>query len=168
MVSLFRQFSVWSCGVLLVFSNTSACAESNPDIFLSSDARWSHDEIVAYVPRQLAETPAVALAKINIAVYNAKQLTEQQLCVGKWTPRGTLLYRQGPRPYDNKGNNGVWFIQTFRSPENLICSDVTRAEYFMEMSRHLPEWVSVRPAGQTITFRLGQIFREGQQPLAAR
>ncbi len=173
MVSLFRQFSACSCGILLAISYTQARAESGMDAPLNTTSRWSHDEVIAYVPRQLAETSPVALAKINIAVYRAKQLTEQQLCAGKWTPRGTLLYQQGPeatapRSHSSNSNRGSWYFQTFRNPETLVCPDITRAEYFLEMSRHLPEWISVRPAGQTTTFRLGQVFTEGQHSLAAR
>jgi len=175
MLSLFRQFSACSCGILLAISYTQTCAESGMRASLNSAPHGAHDEMIAYVPRQLAETPPVALAKINIAVYRAKQLTEQQLCAGKWTPRGTLLYQQGPeaagpRPYSNNdsGNRNSWYFQTFRHPQELVCPDITRAEYFLEMSRHLPEWISVRPAGQTTTFRLGQVFTEGQHSLAAR
>jgi len=114
------------------------------------------------VPRQQAETPSAALAKINIALYRAKQLTEERLCAGKWTPRGALLYQQGSEAA------GTWFFESFRTPDTLICTGITRTEYFMEMSRHLPGWISVRPAGETSTFRLGQAFTKGQHSLATR
>ena len=162
MVSLFRQFSAWSCGILLAVCYTQACAESGAGALSDSGSRWSYDEVTANVPRQQAEIPSVALAKINIALYRAKQLTEERLCTGKWTSRGTLLYRQGSEAAD------TWFFQFIRSPEALVCPDVTRAEYFMEMSRHLPAWISVRPAGQATTFRLGQVFTDGQHSLVAR
>lgn len=138
-----------------------------------ADSDWSYDEVVAQVPRQQAEVPSVALAQINIALYRAKQLTEARLCTGKWTPRGTLLSRQGPETAgtpsnENRGGNEPWYFQSLRHPETLVCPNVTRAEYFLEMSRHLPTWVSVRPAGYETTFRLGQAFTDGQHSLATR
>lgn len=162
MLSLFRQFSAWPCGVLLAACYTQACAEPDLDVHADYNARTSYDEVTAIVPRQQAEIPSVALAKINISLYRAKQLVEGQLCAGNWTPRGTLLYRQDSQAAD------AWLFQTLRSPEALACPNVTRAEYFMEMSRHLPSWISVRPAGQMTTFRLGQAYTNGQHSLATR
>ena len=173
MVSLFRQFSAGSCGLLLAISCAGVSAESVPGFYTGNDGRWSHDEVIARVPRQLAETPSVALARLNIAVYRAKHLTEQRLCEGKWTSSGTLLYQYtstetGPRSPESANDRDTWLVQTFRNPVQLACPDVTRAEYFLEMSRHLPDWISVRPAGQTTAFRLGQVFTAGQHPLAVR
>jgi len=173
MVSLFRQFSAGSCGLLLAASCAGVFAESSPGYYTDNDGRWSHDEVIAHVPRELAETPSVALAKLNIAVYRAKHLTEQRLCAGKWTPSGTLLYQYTPgetgfRSQESKNDRDTWLVQTFRNPVQLACPDITRAEYFLEMSRHLPDWISVRPAGQTTAFRLGQVFTAGQHPLAIR
>ncbi|TCK19187.1 hypothetical protein DFR30_2484 [Thiogranum longum] len=150
-----------------------ASAESSLPNFTNSDGRLAHDEVIAHIPRHLAETPSVALAKFNIVLYRAKHLTEQRLCEGKWTPRGALLYQYIPgeadtRPHTSGNKPGSWLVQTFRSPVNLACPDTTRAEYFLEMSRHLPAWISVRPAGQITVFRLGQAFTGGQHPLAAR
>ena len=173
MTSFFRKFAAWFCGVLLATCGTQAQAE--PDVYFASSSgdHWSYDEVIAYVPREQAEIPSVALAKINIALYRAKQLTEGRLCTGKWTPRGTLQYRQGPevteaRSNSKSGRHSAWFFQTFRTPEALVCPDVTRAEYFMEMSRYLPAWISVRPARQPTTFRLGQAYTGGQHSLAVR
>ncbi len=132
----------------------------------------SYDEVVARVPRRQAEIPSVALAQINIALYRARQLTEARLCSGKWTPRGTLQYRRGPEAESSRANktpdNNAWYFQSLRHPVTLVCPNVTRAEYFMEMSRHLPAWVSVRPAGYETAFRLGQAFTDGQHSLATR
>ena len=172
MVSLFRQFPVWMCGVLLLVC-TSTSAESRPENDTNSGNRWPHDEVIAQVPRQQAKTPSVALAKTNIAVYRAKHLTEQRLCDGRWTPRGTLLYQHTSGKPDTRlrsteGGGDSWVVQTLRNPVNLACPGINRAEYFLEMSRHLPPWISVRPAGQITVFRLGQAFTGGQHPLAAR
>jgi hypothetical protein len=173
MVSLFRQFSVWSCGILLASYGLQVCAESGPGFSYESDVNRAYDEVIAYVPHQQAETPAVALAKINIALYRARQVTEERLCNGKWTPRGILQYQQGPETAatlagEQTHNNKSWFFQSFRNPGTLVCPNITRAEYFMEMSRHLPAWISVRPAGQATIFRLGQAFIDGQHSLAVR
>lgn len=173
MTSFFRKFAAWLCGVLL--ATCGAQAQAEPDVYFasSSDDNWSYDEVTAYVPREQAEIPSVALAKINTALYRAKQLTEERLCTGKWTPRGALQYQQGPESTriasTGKKRGGIaWFFRSFRHPETLVCADVTRAEYFMEMSRYLPAWISVRPARQPTTFRLGQAFTSGQHALAVR
>ena len=172
MVSFFRQFAAWSSGFLFALGAVAVCADPAPQVSPDTDTRWSYDEVTAHLPRQQAEIPAVALAKINIALYQAKQLTEARLCSGKWTPRGALLYRRGPAVTTpaSGAEPGArhWFFQSFRRPATLACADVTRAEYFLEMSRHLPAWISIRPAGQVTAFRLGQVFTEGQGSLAAR
>ncbi len=173
MPSFIHKFARCLCGALLVAGAMQARAEAETYFAPAPDAHWSYDEVIAYVPREQAETPSVALAKINIAFYQAKQLTEARLCAGKWTPRGTLQYQQGPeitRIGSNKGKGprSAWYFQSLRRPETLVCPDVTRAEYFMEMSRHLPAWISVCPARQPTTFRLGQAVTGSQQALAVR
>jgi len=173
MVSLFRRVSVLSWGILFAACVTQVCADPAGNAGLPPDNRWSYDEVTAHVPRKQAAIASVALAKINIALYRAKQRAEQRLCAGKWTPRGTVQQQQGPvvmnpEPHDRGTAKSVWFFQSLRNPETLTCPDVTRAEYFMEMSRHLPAWVSVRPAGQVTQFRLGQVSVGNQHSLAAR
>ncbi len=173
MESFFRKFATCLCRVLLGACAAQAHAEAETYYAPAPDNHWSYDEVTAYVPREQAETPSVALAKINIAFYQAKQLTEARLCAGKWTPRGMLQYQQGPEvtrigSNESKGPHSAWFFQSFRRPETLVCPDVTRAEYFMEMSRHLPAWISVCPARQPTTFRLGQAFTGDRHALAVR
>ncbi len=173
MVSLFRRVSVLSWGMLFAACVTQVCAGPGENPGLLPDNRWSYDEVTANVPRKQAAIAAVALAKINIALYRARQLAEQRLCAGKWTPRGTVQQQQGPvvmnrELHDRETAKSVWFFQSLRDPQTLTCPDVTRAEYFMEMSRHLPAWISVRPAGQVTQFRLGQVFAGNQHSVAAR
>ncbi|VAW75141.1 hypothetical protein MNBD_GAMMA15-1932 [hydrothermal vent metagenome] len=172
MVSVLRRFSATSCGALLAVCCSQVWAD--PGSATPFSVNTSYDEFTANIPLQQAETPSVALAQIYIALYHAKQITEAKLCDGKWTSSGTLLYRQGPginadsRPDNTGGGNQSWHYQSLRQPVALVCPNVVRGEYFLEMSRHLPAWISVRPAGYETTFRLGQVFTSGQHSLATR
>jgi len=106
MESFFRKFATCLCRVLLGACVAQAHAEAETYYVPAPDNHWSYDEVTAYVPREQAETPSVALAKINIAFYQAKQLTEARLCAGKWTPRGMLQYQQGPEVTRIGSNEG--------------------------------------------------------------
>lgn len=128
-----------------------------------------HDLVSAHIPYPQAATAAVALAKLNIILYEAKSIAENKLCDGGWMPRGKALKHIGPRPVLTPATGGKsWHYRSLREANNLACPQVTRAEFFVEMSRHLPEWVVVRPAGQLTAFRQGLIYPLPPSAVASR
>jgi hypothetical protein len=132
---------------------------SQPTGSASLSKAWAYDQVVAYPSLQQAPTAAVALAQINIALYQAKRNTEQSLCGGQWTPLGPFVEQQGPTigalPDATYNSRVSWRFNSLRHPQNLSCSNVSRTRFFMEMSRHLPEWIQIRPAGQFTAFQQG-------------
>lgn len=129
---------------------------TGPDRSLQTSLNY--DLLLADIPRQQAPIASVALAKLQIALYQAKTRTEQQLCNGNWSPRGKTLSQSGPEfTVHSDTRNKNWHYRSLRQPHPLACPRVTRAQFFMEMSRHLPKWVVIKPAGQLTAFSQGHI-----------
>jgi hypothetical protein len=116
-----------------------------------------YDSVTAEIPAAQAAISSVALAKLNIALRTARLNAQQTLCQGHWSPGGKTLQVSGPEPAINTTGQSVWHYHSLRQPHPLACTGISRARFFLEMSRHLPEWVAIRPAGHTAVFRLGKI-----------
>ena len=166
MVALLRQIA---CLAALLPSGFMALAQPPAD---DPASPRRVDEVQARLPVERAATSSVVLARIQIALHRAYRNTSQSLCGGHWMPRGRLVFRQGPERLSNDGhpatNGGHWVYRALRHPPALDCKGVSRAEYFLEVSRHLPDWISIRPAGQLIAFRSGQPDTRDRIPLASR
>ncbi|HHJ16411.1 MAG TPA: hypothetical protein ENJ80_06910 [Gammaproteobacteria bacterium] len=136
------------------------------------DTLTNYDQFIASVPRTEAQTASVALASITIALHRAKQSAEQTLCGGRWAPRGDLLRRQGPTLASNPPaatkTAASWRYNALRQASPLACDQISRAEFFMEMSRHLPAWIQIRPAGQLSAYRQGKNILLNPQTVAVR
>jgi len=115
-----------------------------------------YDRVMAEMPSHQAAIGSVALAKLNIALRSARLHAQQALCQGHWSPGGKTMQVNGPEPATNAAGQPVWHYQSLRQPHPLACTGVSRARFFLEMSRHLPEWVTIHPAGYTSAFRLGE------------
>jgi len=115
-----------------------------------------YDRVMAEMPAHQADIGSVALAKLNIALRSARLNAQQTLCQGHWSPGGKTMQVSGPEPATNAAGQPVWHYQSLRQPHPLACTGVSRAQFFLEMSRHLPEWVTIHPAGYTTAFRLGE------------
>lgn len=119
----------------------------------------AYDQIVARIPLGQAATGAVVLASINIALHKAKQQAEFTLCSGRWAPQGSIVFQQGPvveRLSSSANEIPSWHYVAFRHPRELACGATSRAAFFLEMSRYLPAWIQIRPAGQLIAFQQGE------------
>jgi len=131
----------------------------------------AYDQIVARIPLGNAPIGAVALANLNIALHNAKQQTENSLCNGQWAPHGSVVFQQGPvaersSPYTKEMPS--WHYNVFRHPRELACGATSRAAFFLEMSRYLPDWIQIRPAGQFTAFRQGETVLLEQETVAIK
>lgn len=136
------------------------------------DTLANYDQVIASVPRNEAATASVALASITIALHRAKQSAEHELCGGRWAPRGNLLRRQGPaidrNPPGTAKTPTPWHYNALRQALPLACNKVSRAEFFLEMSRHLPAWIQIRPAGQLSAYRQGENILLNPQTVAVK
>ena len=127
-----------------------------------------YDSMTAEMPVAQAAIGSVALAKLNIALRAARLQAQESLCQGNWNPIGQTLQVTGPKPGTNSAGRPVWRYQSLRHPHPLACTGVSRTQFFLEMSRHLPAWVTIRPAGYTMAFRLGEIEPAPSVSLARR
>ena len=117
----------------------------------------NYDQIIAQMPLNRAAIASVALAELNIALHQAKNRAEQTLCQGNWTPSGEVVQQIGPLVVAKTAAPKIWLYQSLRRAHPLACDRVSRAQFFLEMSRHLPAWVSIRPAGQIVSFSEGLV-----------
>lgn len=125
----------------------------------ASHSSLQFDQVIARVPAKQAPLAAVALAQIEIALYEARNSAAATLCPGNWTPRGPIHETQGPYPADPlhaDRKSSYWIYQSLREPVAVQCGQVSRSELFLEISRHLPDWILIRPAGQTVAYRRGK------------
>jgi hypothetical protein len=127
-----------------------------------------YDRVTAEIPADQAAIRSVALAKLNIARRSARLHAQQTLCQDHWSPGGKTIQASGPEPTTNATGQPVWHYQSLRQPHPLACTGVSRTRFFLEMSRHLPEWVTIRPAGYTVVFRPGDIESTHPDSLASR
>jgi len=125
-----------------------------------------YDRVVAEMPADQAATGSVALAKLNIVLRSARLHAQQTLCQGHWSPGGQITQVSAPESTTNAAGQPVWHYQSLRQPHPLACAGVSRARFFLEMSRHLPGWVTIRPAGYAVVFRLGETEPAGPASIA--
>ncbi len=131
----------------------------------------AYDQIVARIPLRQASTGSVALANLNIALHNAKQQAEIKLCDGQWAAQGALVFQQGPvieRSPAHTNEIPSWHYVALRHPWEFACGLNSRAAFFLEMSRHLPAWIQIRPAGQFTAFRQGETVLLEQKSIAIK
>lgn len=131
------------------------------------DAASRFDQVTVEMPAAGAPIGAVALARINISLRAARNLASNKLCGGNWTPAGQVAEVDGPHLTD-KPNGEVWHYRSLRRAPPLACEGVSRAQFFIEMSRHLPAWFNIRPAGYSITFRQGSLEPGSPPSVASR
>jgi hypothetical protein len=114
-----------------------------------------YDQVMARIPGDVAGIAPVALAQLNIALHRAKKQAATVLCKGSWLPDGEIVQQLGPLPVRLTDHTSAWIYQAARRPVPLACDQASRAQFFQEMSRHLPAWISIRPAGGPTSYRLG-------------
>jgi hypothetical protein len=114
-----------------------------------------YDQVIVQMPAEQAPLASVAMARLMIALHTARKQAALSLCNGHWTPGGEPMQQIGPLSLAPDPEANIWLYESLRRPRPLACKDVSRARFFMEMSRHLPAWISIRPAGQATAFRRG-------------
>ena len=173
------------CILLVLPAGSAVCADTAPPATaatattleqpVTDSDSWPgqrhYDEVIAVVPQERAALASVVLAEVNIALHDARRRARQALCAGQWTPNGALFLEYGPQLEQQTSTASQprsWIYRAFRRPNKLTCKQVPRARFFLEMSRHLPNWITVRPAGQEIAYRQGQgVFPPQQASMAA-
>jgi hypothetical protein len=139
--------------LFLAMLTPSTTAQSLPEPPAAA-TELDYDQVTAYIPQAPGEIAAVALARLVIALHDARGRAASKFCSGNRAPSGAAVQQTMDRLPDQK----IWFYRSLRQPLPLACGPVSREQFFLEMSRHLPLWVSLRPAGQNTTFSQGAMI----------
>lgn len=109
------------------------------------------NQIIAWVPRQQAQTASVAQAVAHIALTQAKQATEAELCKGTWLFSGKHTRGEGPQlstaPVQLGGIDG-WQVRINWEPQVADCG-ISAQTYARLVSKHLPSWMMTQ-SGQPL------------------
>ena len=131
-------------------------------------AHVSLDQIMAWVPADQAKTPGVAQATVHLSLNEARRKTEQELCAGTRTLTGPARQQVTPRILqapEQLGGEESWFYRLSRQPMSLAeCPGVDRKTFQTALSRHLPDWVVVRPAHEFRLLLRGQWLKHDDIP----
>lgn len=116
-----------------------------------------HDLVLAWVPRERAQTGAVAEAVAHIALAKAKQAAEAELCGGTWLfsgrldPEGRATLAAAPR---SLGGVTGWEVRIRWEPRLAECG-VSAQRYARAVSEHLPEWMMTQSSQPLALFHRG-------------
>lgn len=109
------------------------------------------NQIIAWVPREQAQTAIVAQAIANIALTRAKQTTEAELCHGAWLFSGKHHQDEAPQlsaaPAQLGGFSG-WHVRINWDPQVADCG-ISAQTYALSLSKHLPTWMMTQ-SGQPL------------------
>ena len=152
---LTRLFRYTTLAAPLLLGGTDVAAL--PDASAATEALYS-DQVIVELPLEQAEIAAVALARLTIILHSAKQRAAEALCHGHWPPDGVTLQEVGPVVVRQTPDKAVWRYEAIRRALPLKCNGVSRMRFFREMSRHLPAWIAIRPAGTARCFRQGLVL----------
>lgn len=109
------------------------------------------NQIIAWVPRQQAQTASVAQAVAHIALTQAKQAAEAELCKGTWLFSGKHTRGESPQlstaPAQLGGFDG-WQVRINWEPQVTDCG-ISAQTYARSVSKHLPTWMMTQ-SGQPL------------------
>jgi len=116
-----------------------------------------HDLVLAWVPRERAQTGGVAEAVAHIALAKAKQAAEAELCGGTWLfsgrlePDGRAVLAAAP---ESLGGFTGWEVRIRWEPRLAECG-VSAQRYARAVSEHLPEWMMTQSGQPLALFHRG-------------
>jgi len=110
------------------------------------------DHYIAWVPRDKAQTAAVAKAVTHISLANAREQTARQLCSSNWVMNSKTTTNIGPFPTtapDAAGGYPAWYYRISHQPGLRGCPDTNSQKLYHRLQANLPEWVDVKMARTT-------------------
>ncbi len=117
------------------------------------------NQVLAWVPRGQAETPAVARAMAHVALGEAKRRTEAELCGGTWIFTGDVTEVRTPAPEAAPallGGFRAWHYRIDWNPELPECPHTDAATYYRTLSRHLPDWMMLQTPAPIAMYHRGE------------
>lgn len=120
------------------------------------------NQIIAWVPRQQAQTASVAQAVAHIALTQAKQATETELCKGTWLFSGKHAQAEIPQlstaPAQLGGFAG-WEVRINWEPQVSECG-ISAQTYALSVSKHLPSWMMTQSGQPLALYHQGIALHE--------
>ncbi|WJW76003.1 hypothetical protein QVG61_02620 [Thiohalobacter sp. IOR34] len=156
-----------TAGLLMVLQGCAA-PQSDPEAAgPGAEANLGRNEILAWIPRSQAQTPTVARAIAHIALGEAKEATEAELCAGNWVFTGEVRDTRQPQiglAPQHIGRFPAWHYRIEWNPDTLACEGVSAETYYQALSRHLPKWMMLQGGSPQALFHLGQRLPLGARP----
>lgn len=107
------------------------------------------DHFIAWIPRDRAQTAAVAEAMAHISLVNAQEKTARQLCSGQWMVNGDTVERIGPLPATAPAAAGgypAWYYRISHLSGLQGCKHSNREELYLALQKNLPAWMNIKTA----------------------
>lgn len=128
------------------------------------------NQIIAWVPREQAQTAIVAQAIANIALTRAKQAAEAELCHGAWLFSGKHHQDEAPQlsaaPAQLGGFSG-WHVRIIWDPQVADCG-ISAQTYALSLSKHLPTWMMTQSGQPLALYHRGvAMYQQDAAPLYA-
>ncbi len=107
------------------------------------------DHFIAWVPRSMAPTEAVAAALAQVEWGNAREQAGRELCSGNWLFNGAVTERIDPYPVTAPAQLGgypAWYYRVSHRPGIRGCTNATSRQVYALIRANLPRWTIVRTA----------------------
>jgi len=107
------------------------------------------DHYTAWVPRDRAQTPSVAMAITHISMGYAKEQASRKLCGDNWLMHESITERAGPVAViapETMGGYPAWYYRVSLQPGLLGCERISSPRLYRAIQDNLPEWIRLEPA----------------------
>lgn len=127
-----------------------AAGEAGPAVLADiPDADPALDHYVAWVPRDAAQTPTVAIALAHISMGYAKEQAARSFCGDGLLMDEAVMERTGPMATLAPGDIGkypAWFYRISLQPGLHGCEQASTPQLYRAIQDNLPEWIRLEPA----------------------
>jgi hypothetical protein len=116
------------------------------------------DHIFAWMPRDRAQTAAVAEALVHIELSLAMDEVGKSLCGGDWLINGASVDSIGPYPSTAPtilGSYPAWYYHISLEPGFAGCPALPEETLYRELGNRLPPWITVRAASLQVSGQSG-------------
>jgi hypothetical protein len=113
------------------------------------DADPTLDHYVAWVPRDAAQTPTVAMALAHISMGYAKEQTARRFCGDGLLLDEAVTERAGPMATvapEDIGKYPAWFYRISLRPGLHGCEQASTPQLYRAIQDNLPEWIRLETA----------------------
>lgn len=115
------------------------------------------DHFIAWIPRDKAQTAAVAKALTHITLGNAREQTAAELCHGSPVINGKVTGSIGPlrvlAPL-TAGGYPAWYYRISQQPGLHGCTENDNRRFYQILQANLPVWMNIKTAENRISTAL--------------